>query len=220
MRYAIMSDAHANLQALERALQDSRAKGCEKHIFLGDITGYGSAVKETLDLVRSSFDVVLLGNHDAVCAGLYRGQYVASNPNYDLDRAAAKSLSAEDKAWLKNSALVYAENGAAFVHGDFIEPASWDYILELDDARRNFYARDERLLFCGHTHIPAVWEETEFGGYKHHEGGSFTPNERSRYIINVGSVGNSRAYPKYSYVIWDDQSRRIECHKFFFANGW
>lgn len=210
MRYAIMSDAHANLQALERALQDSRAKGCEKHIFLGDITGYGSAVKETLDLVRSSFDVVLLGNHDAVCVGLYGGPQVVSNRNYDLDRLAAELLSQEDKAWLKNAEVVHAEGCAAFVHGDFVDPTSWDYIFEQDDARRNFHVREERLMFCGHTHVPAVWEETEFGGYRYHPAKKLKLNERSRYIINVGSVGDDRAYPAYTYAIWDNGSNELE----------
>ena len=70
MKYAIMSDAHANPLALKTAIADARSFRCEKFIFAGDITGYGYDAKATLDLVRKNFDVVLLGNHDSACAGL------------------------------------------------------------------------------------------------------------------------------------------------------
>ena len=70
MKYAIMSDAHANPLALETALADARAARCGKFILLGDVTGYGYDPKRTLDIVRRNFDVVLMGNHDSACAGL------------------------------------------------------------------------------------------------------------------------------------------------------
>ena len=70
MKYAIMSDVHANPAALEKALKDARAVGCEKFILLGDITGYGYDPKRALELVRENFDVVLMGNHDSACLGL------------------------------------------------------------------------------------------------------------------------------------------------------
>lgn len=41
MKYAIMSDAHANPRALETALEDAAKSGCRKYALLGDITGYG-----------------------------------------------------------------------------------------------------------------------------------------------------------------------------------
>ena len=70
MKYAIMSDVHANPKALETALSDARAAGCDKFILLGDVTGYGYDPKKTLELVRANFDVVLMGNHDSACVGL------------------------------------------------------------------------------------------------------------------------------------------------------
>ena len=85
MKYAIMSDAHANPLALKTALADARSLGCEKFIFAGDITGYGYDAKTTLNLVRENFDVVLLGNHDSACAGLepaWEVQMISSTKTY------------------------------------------------------------------------------------------------------------------------------------------
>ena len=70
MKYAIMSDVHANPRALKVALEDARRLGCEKYVLLGDVTGYGYDVKTALAEVRKNFDVVLMGNHDSACVGL------------------------------------------------------------------------------------------------------------------------------------------------------
>ena len=92
MKYAIMSDAHANPQALETALADARAAKCGKFILLGDVTGYGYDPKRTLELVRENFDVVLMGNHDSACVELEPEWEVITNYNYDFDRMARELL--------------------------------------------------------------------------------------------------------------------------------
>ena len=71
-----MSDVHANPKALNTALDDARRLGCGKFIMLGDVTGYGYDPKESLEIVRKNFDVVLMGNHDSACVGLDRKSVV------------------------------------------------------------------------------------------------------------------------------------------------
>ena len=93
MKYAIMSDAHANPKALETALADAHRARCGKFILLGDVTGYGYDPKRTLELVRKNFDVVLMGNHDSACVGLEPEWEVKVNYNYDFDRAGSVSFS-------------------------------------------------------------------------------------------------------------------------------
>ena len=108
MKYAIMSDVHANPAALEKALKDSRAVGCEKFILLGDITGYGYDPKRALELVRENFDVVLMGNHDSACLGLEPEWEVEGNINYDLDRKAHEQLSESELEWLRERRYLHA----------------------------------------------------------------------------------------------------------------
>ena len=221
MKYAIMSDVHANPKALETALSDARRLGCGKFILLGDVTGYGYDPKATLEIVRRNFDVVLMGNHDSACVELEPEWEVRMNNNYDFDRKARELLSEEERAWLRGRAYQHEEAGFICAHGDFTQPKMWNYIIYEDAAERNFRFRDEQLMFCGHTHHAAIWELTGKGvchpKLEHRfwqpaakaESISFKLNPASRYIVNVGSVGYPRNDLCGAYGIFDADARRM-----------
>ena len=220
MKYAIMSDAHSNPAALELALKDAKKRKCEKFVFLGDTTGYGYDVKTTLKLVKDNFDIVIMGNHDSICAGLNRGWEAMTNPHYDIDRAQHDLLPRKDIEWLQQ--LKYTCDCKDFLgsHGDFIDPRQWGYIIEEEEVWLNFTANERRLMFCGHTHHACVWElankklecrfvdkfnkpATDF------ESISFKLKKDARYIINVGSVGYPRHDLCCSYAIYDSATDRV-----------
>jgi len=220
MKYAIMSDAHANPLALKTAIADARSLGCEKFIFAGDITGYGYDAKATLTLVRENFDVVLLGNHDSVCAGLEPVWVEQVISNYALDLKARDKLSCDDMEWMRALPPLHAENGFAVVHGDFANPRAWNYIDSAEVAGRNFRKRKERLMFCGHTHHAMVWEATGKGAIREKLAGRFAraalkPESvsfklaKSRYIVDCGSVGYPRSDLCSSYAIFDSSAEKV-----------
>lgn len=223
MRYAIMSDVHANPQALERALEDARALGCTDFIMLGDTTGYGYDAAKSMELVRANFNCVLLGNHDSVCVGRDTGPEVTMNPNYDLDRAQAKDLTADDLSWLAERPFVYRHGDAAFVHGELTRPQAWRYMMDENAARANFglLDSDERVVFCGHTHHAAAWSLSPKGRiYEKYakrlmvpatrpESMSFRLKEGWRYVVNAGSVGYPRADFCSVYVIYDTIKHQV-----------
>lgn len=221
MKYAIMSDAHSNPQALEAALADARRLGCGKYVFLGDVTGYGYDVKSTLRLVREHFDVALMGNHDSACLGQEPLHEVMMNPNYDIDRAQRDELTEEEVDWLRGRDYIHRIRSAAFVHGDFCDPKGWAYVFSTEDAVRNLFARNERLLFCGHTHHAAIWEQTAKGTFRGRfvkrlmrpatETESVTVKlaEGNRFVVNVGSVGYPRNDLCCSYGIYDGASGSV-----------
>lgn len=221
MKYAIMSDVHANPVALETALADARAVGCGKFILLGDVTGYGYDPKRTLEIVRRNFDIVLMGNHDSACVGLEPEWEVVMNSNYDFDRMAREQLSEEEREWLRGRGYMHEEDGFVCTHGDFTQPNMWNYILFSDAAVRNFQARAESLMFCGHTHHASIWERTEKGPCRLKmekrfrqpvaKAGSisFKLNPKSRYIVNVGSVGYPRNDLCSAYGIFDTEAQRV-----------
>ena len=64
MKFAIIADIHANLEALEAVLADSREQGCERYVCLGDVVGYGANPKECLEIVRKMEMSCVKGNHD------------------------------------------------------------------------------------------------------------------------------------------------------------
>ena len=221
MKYAIMSDVHANPRALETALADARAHKCEKFVFAGDVTGYGYDVNAALRLVRENFDVALMGNHDSVCAELESGWEVLMCANYDLDRAQREQLTRRDLDWLRRRPYEWTNGDFAVVHGDFTRPKSWNYIFSVESAVQNFFSRDERLMFCGHTHHAQIWEMTAKGVFRpklekrfarpatRAESVSFKLGAGSRYIVNVGSVGNPRNDLCASYAIYDADAARV-----------
>ena len=221
MRYAVMSDVHANPRGLKSALEDARRLGCGKYVFLGDVTGYGYDVKAALEVVRKNFDIVLMGNHDSACVGLEPAWEVMAIANYDIDRAQREMLGEDEVAWLKARPYVHAEKGVAFTHGDFTRPPAWNYILSTAEAVQNFFSREERVLFCGHTHHAAVWEQTGKGEFRAKfekrfrtpatkaESVGFRLKEGSRYIVNVGSVGYPRTDLCASYAIYDTEAGRV-----------
>ena len=213
MKYAIMSDAHSNPKALEIALADAVEQGCERFIFLGDITGYGYDVKKTLNLVRRRFQVVLKGNHDSACLGLEPKWVTDYCRNYDIDLAQGRTLSERAVKWLKARPFTHSEAGAAFTHGDFLDPSDWGYILRVREASESLQVRKEDLLFCGHTHAATLWETNADGGVAERrlfKYPAFEPELKTvklvkgrRYIVNVGSVGYPRNDFCSTYAIWD-----------------
>jgi len=217
MKYAIMSDVHSNPVALETALADAKAQGCGKFVLLGDITGYGYDAKKALSIVRKSFDLVILGNHDSACLGRETAFVDQINPNYDIDRAQHDMLTKTDLRWLGSRKFLKVVDGMALAHGDFVRPESWGYINEERDALASFLARDEDLMFCGHTHHLAVWRwrkgapaecisEERLGRLP--EGAEsvvFRRRKGERYIVNVGSVGYPRNDLCSSYAICDPE---------------
>ena len=210
-----MSDAHANPVALETALRDARALGCEKFLFLGDITGYGYDAKKTLSMVRENFDVVLLGNHDSACLGREVTIYDRMNPNYDLDRQQHGILSESELRWLGEREFFESVDGMALAHGDFTRPQDWNYIMGAEEAQQSFASRPEQLMFCGHTHHAAVWKASKDAKVtcpsarrikcpaSEPETVVFRRAEGLRYIVNVGSVGYPRNDLCATYAVCD-----------------
>lgn len=221
MRYAVMSDVHANPAALAAALADARRRGCSRFVMLGDTTGYGYDVKEATRLVRESFDVVLMGNHDSACLGLEPEMEVMCNRNYHVDVKQRGQLSEEELAWLRARPYLHIEGDMAFVHGDFTVPPAWNYIFYPRDVAVNLFSRTERILFCGHTHHASAWElaagpvlRPRLMRYLSNpavraDTRSFALKGGSRYVVNVGSVGHPRADRCSVYVMYDSDADRL-----------
>ena len=67
MRYAIIADIHANLEALQVVLGDAKTQKCTHHVCLGDVVGYNANPKECLDIIRDMGMPCVKGNHDEYC---------------------------------------------------------------------------------------------------------------------------------------------------------
>ena len=218
MRYAILSDIHANAAALRVVLTDAADMHAERIVCLGDVLGYGPEPVEALELTYRRAHVCLAGNHDDAVAGRY--------PERDFTEFAAAAVKRHRAAlaqkaidWLRHlphtcefqSPGGGAADGAfACAHGEFYDPKHFDYILEPADAMPSWRERTEQLLFVGHTHKPGIFVLGESGVPHALEPMDFTLEPGKRYLVNVGSVGYPRSGACRSfYCIYDDQSRTV-----------
>jgi diadenosine tetraphosphatase ApaH/serine/threonine PP2A family protein phosphatase len=204
VRYLILSDIHANLQALEAVLADAASREYEQVLVLGDLVGYGAdpgaVIERTLEL---SPVALIRGNHDKVCAGL------ASPVDFnDIARQSVEWTAGQLTAPQSEALAALAQGphrvsaGLEICHG---APFDEDYyIFDTDDARHAIDAMSERVCLFGHTHLPAVYLTDNSQGPPERRDDALVLPAGGELLINVGSVGQPRdGDPRAAYGILD-----------------
>jgi predicted phosphodiesterase len=217
MKYALVSDIHANLQAWNVVMADMVAHGAEEVICLGDVVGYGPRPAECLASVYSNVHHFLLGNHDAVVAGTFD----ASRFNADAQRMiewTQGQLDSKAKEFFRGLPLVLeiqaGDAAPLCVHGAAHQPEDFPYILKESDARKTWAASGTPLVFVGHTHRPCVDVLHPDGRYERLPAQDFVPEEGKRYIVNVGSVGMPRDRDfRACYCTYDTETGEVAYHR-------
>ncbi len=210
MRFAIISDIHANLEAFEACLADIARRQVDKLLFIGDIVGYGPDPDACVELLREQADICLAGNHDWAVLG--RTDITYFNP---LAKAAVLwtkgVIKPETKSQLEQWELTAVIDNMYLVHAAPDEPAAWHYIFTLGEARSNFNHFDTQLCFVGHSHVPAIVGQDTAGKCYTHQGNVVNLRSGYRWIINAGSVGQPRdGSPEACYAIYDDARQMVE----------
>ena len=214
MKYAIISDIHANPAALEKVLADSARYGVEKVICAGDVVGYGYDPVTTIKILRERGIPTVMGNHDAAVVGWHDAGTMIRHAR-DTDEMHLKELGVDDLAWFKTLPYVYEDENLAMAHANFACPQGMGYIHDRFDARRSFICQDEeRILFVGHTHLEALYgfgfaSDPHFPDCRTAQPHDFELADGWRYLINVGSVGYPRVKPYSSYVLYDPETGRV-----------
>ena len=208
MRYAILSDIHGNLEALDAVLADAASRA-DDVLCLGDIVGYGADPVACIERLAERAHVVVAGNHEHGVAGLLDLAWFN-----DRARAAAewtrRRLDDDHLAWLATRPLVLETDDATLVHASPVRPAEWDYLVSAEDGYEAFAAFATRLCFVGHSHRPGAWSVGS-SGRAHEPGATEIELERGRrYVVNVGSVGQPRdGDARAAYALWDVDGRRV-----------
>jgi predicted phosphodiesterase len=203
MRYAVVSDIHANIQAWDAVLLDIREQDVDCIICLGDVVGYGPNPVEVLESVHSNVDYIILGNHDAVVCDKMSAS-LFNDAAAEIINWTKKALNKNAPSLLKKLPLSLTGKNFRCCHGAFVEPGKFDYIFTEEDALESFEEVSEQLLFCGHIHLPGLFVLGNSGRPHYLDAQDFKLENSKRYIVNVGSVGNPRAgAPKSTYCIYD-----------------
>lgn len=217
MRFAFVSDIHANLQAWRAVWADTVALNVDRVICLGDIVGYGPRPAETLTALYAKVDYFVVGNHDAAVAGLFD----ATQFTQDAQRMIAWTrdrLGKQAFDFIKELPYAFQIDGGGFdaacVHASMSDPAEFDYIFEEEDARAHWAACEERLTFVGHTHVPQASVLNPDGSFECMPPQHLQIEPGKRYIINVGSVGMPRDDDfRAVYCVYDTVTHTVSWHR-------
>jgi diadenosine tetraphosphatase ApaH/serine/threonine PP2A family protein phosphatase len=201
MRYAILGDIHANLEALSKVLNDAEQQGVTHYACTGDVVGYNADPKTCLQTIRNLKCKIVQGNHD---------YYTACNESMELFTPMAqksirwtrKQLSAFERKFLRHLPLIIDIENFTLVHSSLSNPHRWNYIFKQKAADANFRNQFNNVCFFGHTHVPLAFVKgtnIEKGFYD-----TLKIRPGYQYLINVGSVGQPRdRNPKAAYAIYD-----------------
>lgn len=202
MIYVVISDIHANLEALTACFKIIDEIKPDRIICLGDLVDYCAQPNEIISIIKQRCDVIILGNHD-------EAQFVHSLSDSFTENARISSvhtrniITKEHLQFFKTLLYTHSENDLFFVHASPHIPQSYKYVLNEESALMNFDAFTEKVCFIGHSHKPLIWE---FDGVNVFSSSMENLDTGKRYIINVGSVGQPRdGNPEASFGYFDTE---------------
>jgi predicted phosphodiesterase len=213
VRYLIVSDLHANREALDAVLADAAGR-YDQAVCCGDLVGYGADPNPVVDWVRAQCAVVVRGNHDKACTGIDDLEWF--NP---VAKAAAlwtqANLTPENADWTRALAKgPLAVDGFQIMHGAPFDED--EYMMATEEATQSFTYLEARVAFFGHTHVQGgfIWNQSRVETI-------LRPGPRSdrqvmeidpecAYLINPGSTGQPRdGDPRAAYVVYDPDAGMV-----------
>jgi predicted phosphodiesterase len=218
LRYLVLTDIHANLEALHACLSDAEKRKYDRALVLGDLVGYGADPNPVVDAVQAlDAAAIVRGNHDKVACGLEQPEgfnaVAKSAARWTLD-----ALTPAHRAWL--AALpegpTVVDAVVEICHGSPFDED--EYVFDEMDAVRALKVSERPLCLFGHTHSPAAFELA--GGELDTLGRAAGTEWRielragAAYLVNPGSVGQPRdGDPRAAYAIVDVDAMRADLYR-------
>ena len=206
MKLAVISDIHANLEALQVVLKDVDAHAPDDVVCLGDVVGYGADPSECLSIVRDRCSIIIKGNHDEAAYDPEQAIFFNFHARIAVEWT-YNALSEEERALLESFPLKVDRNGILLVHSTPNNPQDWEYIVDEIDAQQSFRTFTEKICCVGHSHVAAVYPENP----------RLDPADAAyKAVVNVGSVGQPRDRdPRAAWCLidtdaWSIEIRRVE----------
>jgi diadenosine tetraphosphatase ApaH/serine/threonine PP2A family protein phosphatase len=214
MLLALMTDLHANREALEACLAHAQQQGVSQYAFLGDLVGYGAdpgwVVQTVMEYTKRGAWVVM-GNHDA---GLFQEDRQGMNPvARQVVEWTRSQLSQPQLDFLRALPYRVELDEVLLVHANAWAPDKWEYIDGVMEAMRSMHACKAQITFCGHVHAPTLYHMTMTG-----KTGEFLPtpensiplSRQRRWLAIPGSVGQPRdGNPAACYASFDTETQEL-----------
>jgi diadenosine tetraphosphatase ApaH/serine/threonine PP2A family protein phosphatase len=213
MLIALLADIHGNREALAACLADAEHEGVESYVFLGDLVGYGPdpgwVVERVADYVEKGA-LAVLGNHDAAISDDQVSLNAVARAAIEWTR---NHLDAAHRNFLRDLPLDLNEDDRLYVHASPCAPQDWIYTLTPREAFQGFRATAQRVTFCGHTHRPALFNESLSSLPQPHVPVAGKPMPllaQRRWIAVLGAVGQPRDHnPAACYGLFDTATNRL-----------
>lgn len=216
MKYAIISDIHANIEALQSVLDAIDTTNPDKIICLGDIVGYFANPNECISLLRKREILCIAGNHDRVAAGQKKPTRFGARGLHAI-RWTIKKLHDENKTYLRDlPSHAVIDNKFLIVHAAVHpKPNENNYLLtetevmkSFDELKRQFPGISQ--CFFGHTHLSCgfIYDDNILSMTK---SSRIKVKDSALYLINPGSVGKSHNYKdsRASFMLYDTEKKEI-----------
>ncbi len=213
MKIGILSDIHANLEALDAVMEELDRLGVKDLVCVGDVVGYGANPRECIDVITERTLAAVAGNHDiaALCEGASDFFNQAAK---ESTRWTSRQLRAADRAFLGSlpTSVALEELKVELVHADGVAPKMFDYIQGCVDGQRSLAAvRPGYVCFVGHTHVPMCFVE---GGPFYSDEANLQVRPGVRMMINVGSVGQPRdGDPRSAFGVLDTDAGTVDLRR-------
>lgn len=203
-RILLISDVHANLNALEAVLAEAGA--CDQVWCLGDVVGYGPQPNECIQRLREFDLVCLAGNHDLAAVERADLADFTRDARTVLEWTRAQ-LTAGHREWLQSlpARPLAAGPDLTLVHASLRDPV-WGYITDIGEAKAALDALGDQACLYGHTHYPAVyyrrWDSVQILEAPLPRNAALRLH--AQMLVNPGSVGQPRDEdPRAAYALLD-----------------
>jgi len=213
MWIALLTDIHANREALAACLEHARRSGIGRFVFLGDYVGYGADPGWAVDTVMRQVErgaVALAGNHDAAIATGTAAMNELAAAAIDWTRP---QLDTTQREFLARLPLTVEDNQRLFVHASAHAPQTWEYITGVKAAARSLRATQAQTTFCGHVHVPNLYHRSPTGklaGFDPVAGVEIPLLADRQWLAVIGSVGQPRdRNPAACYAALDDERNAL-----------
>ncbi len=212
MRLLVLGDIHGNLEALTAVLKDAQRRGFDRAVSVGDVVGYGADPSACLALLRNLKAGIVMGNHDQAVTGGIPLDTFNSYARQAVEWT-ARSLPAEELAFLKTLPFVIREKEYVVSHGTLHQPEEFRYLLTEAEAVASLAVLDHPVCFLGHTHMP-VWVRAKDGDLEISQTDAAPVEPGRPVLVNVGSVGQPRdGDPRTVYCLYDTEKKLAVLHR-------
>ncbi|UCF04258.1 MAG: metallophosphoesterase family protein [bacterium] len=191
MRYLVFSDIHGNVEALYRVLEELEVLRPDIVVSLGDVVGYGANPGDCIEIVQTHTHIRIGGNHDLAAVGLTS----SDDFNGTAKRAitwTSRNLNPTHRDMLEGYDTIRRHGDCLFTHASPISPMDWEYVYTVPQAKEIFENFSEKFIFIGHTHVPGIITYRERDGCAVASSQTLQIEHGTRYLINVGSIGQPR----------------------------